>query len=148
MGVATYCVMATIAGPSGIVATRKAFDAAKRMNGNIATLSSLNEAYSAEWDALSNVAESTALEARSLGYLAGDEVVIRLSVPAGSPEPASPGERLVYEPEPTIDESTMKKIAVAVALAVFALGTIMRFFPANGAPRHHRDILVQEASRT
>ena len=118
------------------------------MERNLAVLSSLNETYTREWNALKTIPESTALEARSLGYVAEDEVVVRLSVTTVEPTPPSPGERLTYEREVVIPEARIKKISLIIALATAALGLLLRFFPPNGITKRQRDILVQIASRT
>ena len=146
LGIATYCILATIAGPSGLIATEKANESVGQMRRNVSVLQSINTAYTVEWEAMSDLPESSALEARSLGYLAIDEVAIRLSVPNAEPRPASPGERLVYEPVALIDEGSIKEIAAGVALLALVAGMALRL--RKPAERHQREILVQEASRT
>ncbi len=146
LGIATYCILATIAGPSGLIATRRANESAGRMDRNISVLQSINTTYTVEWEAMSDLPESTALEARSLGYLAVDEVAIRLSVPDAEPLPSSPGERLVYEPVTIIDEGSVKEIAAGVALLALVAGMALRL--RKPAARRQREILVHEASRT
>lgn len=148
LGMATYCLLSTIAGPSGLIATGRAMESAGLMNSNIAILRTLNETYAGEWEALSSVAETTALEARSLGYLADDEVAIRLSVPRNPPVPASPGERIVYEARSVIDEAAVKEISAIVAFIALAAGMVLRVLRHEPSSRRQREILVQEASRT
>lgn len=126
LGIATYCILATIAGHSGLIATRSAYASAGRMGRNIAELQSINTAYTLEWEAMSALPESSALEARSLGYLAVDEVAIRLSVPSSEPSPASPGDRLVHEPVTVLDEASIRKIAAGLALLVLVSGMVLK----------------------
>jgi hypothetical protein len=147
LGIAVYCILATVAGPSGIFATRKAQEAVGHMGMNIVALQSLNTAFTVEWKAMADLPESTALEARSLGYLAVDEVAIRLSVPEAEPKPASPGDRLVYEPVAVIGEAAIKEMAGLAIMLSLAVGMVLRQWK-PAVTGHQREILVQEASRT
>ncbi|MBU0928783.1 MAG: hypothetical protein KKA67_13625 [Spirochaetes bacterium] len=121
------------------------------MRDNVEALSSLNAGFASEWDGLRNVPLTTALEARSLGYLARDEVAIRLSLAADAPNPPSPGTLVAYEAGQALSERMMKELAGIAALFTAILGLAMKAAKprADRAKRaFQREILVQEASRT
>jgi len=133
------------------MATRRAESAAVAMRDNVEALSSLNAGFASEWDGLRNVPLTTALEARSLGYLARDEVAIRLSLAADAPNPPSPGTLVAYEAGQALSERMMKELAGIAALFTAILGLAMKAAKprADRAKRaFQREILVQEASRT
>jgi hypothetical protein len=121
----------------------KVATATEYMKQNAAELSSLNARYSSEWESLRTEAEATVLEARSLGYLADDEVVVRLSVAAPEFVPPSAGKRLSYEPVSVLSEGRVKELAAVAALLTVIAGMALRL-----AKPRQREILTQEASRT
>ncbi|HPE89831.1 MAG TPA: septum formation initiator family protein [Spirochaetia bacterium] len=151
IAVASYCAVSAVWGPSGLVATRRATETAAAMRGNIDELARRNERYAAELESLRVAPEATALEARSLGYLASDEVAVRLDLETEPTAPAEAGRLLEYEGASAIAEARIKDIAAAAGMAVLLAGLALK---AAGSARTgrkrggQRDILVQEASRT
>ncbi len=145
-GLLVYCALAFIWGPTGLLAVSEAHSMALRMKENISALSSLNAGYGAEWQSISMLAESRALEARSLGYIAEGETIIRLLTSEKDPEPPKAGDRLSYEPSFKLSEIKIKQIALISSLAISILG--MLFHILESRERRQRDTLVQDASRT
>ncbi|TFG84900.1 MAG: hypothetical protein E4H20_01830 [Spirochaetales bacterium] len=123
--VCAYCLMNIYLGPQGILATRDARVSVEAMTENIETLRELNDGYSAVWDALRHDARTIALEGRALGYLARDEVAIRLSIASRSASPPGPGKRLIFTPKAVLSESASKLAALAMGLLVVAFGLIL-----------------------
>jgi len=148
IGLASYCVLASTIGPTGLVAVMEAQAAAERMQRNLTVLSSLNADYSAEWEGLRTRPEATVLEARSLGYLADNEVAVRLAVTQDRAEPPSPGSRLSYEPDIIVSEPRIKQLAGIAALVAAIVGLTIRLKPWNGQKRRQREILAHVAART
>jgi len=143
IGIASYCALSALVGPSGLVSTMKIASATEGMRRNASELSSLNARYSAEWESLRTESEATVLEARSLGYLADNEVAVRLSVSAPESVPPSAGKRLSYEPVTALPEGRIKGLAALAGLLTAVAGMALR----SARPRQ-REILTQEASRT
>lgn len=147
LGLASYCLLSSIAGPSGIVATMKTQVAADEMRQNLLNLETLNSAYAKEWEVLRNIPETTALEARSLGYLAENEVVIRLSIGAGSTVPPSPGSRISFEPQSIISEQSVKYLSCLFALISVILDVAYRLYSSPANKYRQREIRAHAASR-
>lgn len=148
---ASYCAVATIWGPSGVLVARRANEMAATMRANIDELSERNERYAAELESLRAAPESTALEGRSLGYLAADEVAIRLDLVSEPAAPAEAGRMLEYAPAPTLEEPRIKDIAALAGVAALLAGLTLRAARSARPARKgvgQREILVQEASRT
>jgi len=143
IAVVSYCALSALVGPSGLASAMKVASATERMRRNASELSSLNARYSAEWESLRTESEAAVLEARSLGYLADDEVAVRLSV--GTPDfvPPTAGERLSYQPQSVLSERRIKEIAALAGLLTVVAGMAIRL-----AKPRQREILTQEASRT
>jgi len=129
-----------------VLAVHEADSAALRMKENLSALSSLHSRYVEEWQSLSADTESKALEARSLGYIADGEIIIRLLTENKDPVPPSAGERISYEPSVQLTESGIKQIALVSSLITALFGMLMHIL--NSRDHRQRETLVQEASRT
>lgn len=147
VGMAAYCVLTSIVGPSGILALRQAQLTELSMRDNLRSLEALHESFATEWAALESVPEMTALEARSLGYIAGDEVVVRMPFAATPPSPPSPGNRISFEPHVPVSVSRIQELSAMAAMATMVVSLGVKLLSGRGA-RHQREILVHEASRT
>lgn len=148
IGLATYCGLASVVGPTGILAYNDAHRALERMRTNLEQLASMNKSFADEWETLSTDYEATILEARSMGFIADDETVVRLAGASRKPNPASPGERLSYEPEPLCTEAFIKELSAVAALVAAVLGLFLRLGEGKRPLKRQREILTQEASRT
>ncbi len=154
IAVASYCAMAVVWGPSGVIVTKRAFDTAATMRRNIDDLARRNERYAAELEGLRNASEPTALEARSIGYLAADEVAVRLSLEPEPAVPAEAGRLLEYTGASALAEARIKDIAAMAGMVVLLAGLALRAARSARSARSaqgragQREILVQEASRT
>jgi hypothetical protein len=108
-----YCIMSLLWGPRGLAATAYARASTLAMAENLASLEELNAAYSQRWQALRADPDSIALEGRSLGYLAQDEVALRLSLKPSPAVPSGPGERIVYLPRASMSDLDAKILALS-----------------------------------
>ena len=128
--IVSYCLISLTLGPFGVLAFRDADGARNAMEGNIVELERMNRAFERQWQALRADAQSVALEGRTLGYLAYDEVAIRLSVGGRPGVPASPGDILTLERSGFMDDGAIKLFAlglgVAVGIVTFGLGRMRR----------------------
>lgn len=147
VGLACYCALNFVMGPSGILALRQAQATERSMRSNLETLEALHDSFATEWEALKTVPEMTALEARSLGYIATDETVVRTPFAVAPLSPPSPGERIAFEPGPGVPVSTIRELSAMAALATMAAALGARLLKARGA-RNQREILLHDASRT
>jgi len=140
-------MLSLIVGPSGLVATKKIQAATAVMQSNLVNLEYLNSTFSKEWDILQKSSEITALEARSLGYLAENEVAIRLSIGDGPDSPSSAGFRISFEPDSLMTENSIKNIALFLTALFAIIGFVFRLaLPFVGIDRH-REIRTQSAAR-
>ncbi|MDX9897603.1 MAG: hypothetical protein RBT62_01670 [Spirochaetia bacterium] len=148
MGLASYCMIAMTLGPSGILASRKALEASMSMRENLSHLAAMNSSFSAEWEALKTSPEAIALEARSLGYLADDEIAVRLPDAALTIVPPNAGKRIEYEPQSILSEADAKGMALIIALMTAIAGLGMRLLRRASPAIVQRDIRTHEALRT
>lgn len=139
-------MIVSIAGPSGIVATKKTHAAVAVMHENLLNLASLNSTYTKEWEILRTNKESTALEARSLGYLAENEVVIRLSIGDEPSLPPSAGSRLTFESESLMGEKNIKVFSLLIASFYALIGFTVSLKKHKLKNQHHRLIRTHSAS--
>jgi len=146
-GLSFYCLASLVAGPSGLLVTMETQAASAIMKKNLIGLETLNTRYAQEWDLLRINPETTALEARSLGYLAENEVAIRLSLGNGPISPASAGFRVNFEPESLLSEKTIKYMAGFLTLIVAILGTAVRWKLLTIKGTRQREIRLHAASR-
>lgn len=147
VGLACYCALTFVMGPSGVLALREAQSSERSMRNNLETLVALHDSFATEWEALQTVPEMTALEARSLGYIAADETVVRTSLPAAAPTPPSPGKRIAFEPGAGVAVSRIQELSAIAALATMVAALGARLLKARGS-RNQREILLHDASRT
>jgi cell division protein FtsB len=146
IGLASYCLLSSIAGPSGIVATRETQAASAAMRKNLDNLVALNTTYAKEWEVLRTNPASTALEARSLGYLAENEIAVRLSVDGATAEPPSAGLRISFEPHSLMAENSIKNITLLISLVSAVLGFASRLNVLSIKKYRHREIRTHVAS--
>lgn len=147
VGLACYCALTFVIGPSGILALRQAQATELSMRSNLKALEALHDSFATEWEALKTVPEMTALEARSLGYIAADETVVRTPFAAVPPSPPSPGQRIAFEPGSGVPVSRIQELSAIAALATMVAALGARLLKARGA-RNQREILLHDASRT
>lgn len=127
--VLTYCLMSLVWGPRGLSATAYAQLSAGAMAENLASLEELNASYSLRWQALRADPDSIAVEGRSLGYIAQDEVALRLSIKAALSAPSGPGERIVYLPRDAMSDLDAKILALSlgfIACAAHGIASLLR----------------------
>jgi hypothetical protein len=127
--VLAYCIMSLLWGPRGLIATAYAGESTRAMAVNLASLEELNAAYSQLWQALRADPDSIALEGRSLGYLAQNEVALRLSIKPSPAAPSGPGERIVYLPRQSMSDLDAKILALSlgfIACAAFGIISLLR----------------------
>ncbi len=141
-------MLAMTLGPSGMLASKKALEVSLHMRQNLSELAAMNSLFTAEWEALKTSPEAIALEARSLGYLADDEIVVRLPDAIPPVAPPSAGRRLEYQSYAVLTESGAKAIAFIVALTTVILGLGRRLLRRREPSPIHRDIRTHEALRT
>jgi len=147
VGMAAYCALTFLVGPSGILALRRAQAAELSMLSNLKSLEALHDSFATEWTGLKSVPEMTALEARSLGYIAGDETVVRMPFAAVPHSPPSPGERISFEPQAPVSMSRIQELSAMAALATMIIALGARLVAGRNV-RNQREILLHDASRT
>ncbi len=127
--VLAYCLMSLRWGPRGLTATAYAQLSAGAMADNLASLEELNASYSLRWQALRADPDSIAIEGRSLGYIAQDEVALRLSIEPALSAPSGPGERIVYLPRDAMSDLDAKILALSlgfIACAAHGIASLLR----------------------
>lgn len=144
----SYCVPAIIAGPSGILETRNALASADWMRDNLENLSDKNSIFNHELDDLHTLPEPIALEARSLGYVAHNEIVVRMS----SAQPiqvfsANPGQLVIYKKDPSLQDVEIKGIAIAMTIITGLTILVLKLFASRKWRPDHRASLAHDASR-
>ncbi len=158
--VAVYCILTGVFGPTGLKVTAQAKETAVSMHENIDFLEKLNAEYSIEWNALRSDPGLTAVQGRSLGFIAGDEVVVRIALPVKYEAPVFIGERVLYVPSSSLPELGIKAGAFYFWLFILLAGLVRKLlcerkqhvqFRKEGSPgvmHAQREMRVQEASRT
>jgi cell division protein FtsB len=154
--VAVYCLLTGVYGPTGLKATAQAEHTAAAMLRNIDLLEKLNIEYSLEWNALRSDADLTAVQGRSLGFIADDEIVVRLAFPVTGESPVFIGERVLYEPADSMREPGIRAASLYIWLCTVLAGIARRLFGyrkqqdyrSDHILRSQRAMRVQEASRT
>lgn len=125
-----YAVLSAALGPRGFLATREALRQAEAMRARVGELRTRYEQLEAEWRSLREDPERIAVEGRSLGYLAGDEVALRLRPrPSASVEPRGPGEMIAFEAPAALGDREAKAYALSgglIAAAAYALAAALR----------------------
>jgi len=154
--VAVYCILTGVYGSSGLKATSQAEESAAAMHRNIDSLEKLNVEYAMEWNALRSDAGLTAVQGRSLGFIASDEVVVRVSLPVATVSPAFIGDRVLFMPGRSLPVASIRLATIFVWLLLLFSGLAIRLFWSWKYPeeqgrrrfRSHREIRDQDASRT
>lgn len=127
--VLAYCLMSILWGPRGLAATAYARLSTGAMAENLVYLEELNADYSLRWQALRADPDSIAIEGRSLGYIAQDEVALRLSIKPALSAPSGPGERIVYLPRDAMSDLDAKILALSlgfIACAAHGIASLLR----------------------
>jgi cell division protein FtsB len=149
IAVAAYCVPAIVAGPSGILEMRRAASSADAMRENLDRLTDMNTMYALELDQLHSLHESTALEARSLGYIADNEIVVRMPTSSLESLPSpNPGHLVIYLKEPALRDIGIKRLSILLTAFASVAILVMKLLLADKWRTDHRASLTQEASRT
>jgi len=156
VAVAVYCILTGVYGPSGLNATAQAKESAAAMHRNIDSLEKLNVEYAMEWNALRSDAGLTAVQGRSLGFIASDEVVVRIALPTANVSPAFIGERVLFTPVRSLPAVSIRLATIFVWLFLLFSGLAIKLFWSWKYPeeqglrrlRFHREIRDQDASRT
>lgn len=154
--VAVYCLLTGVYGPAGLKATALAKEASSAMHRNLDFLEKLNADLALEWQALRNDSDITAIQGRSLGFIAKDEVVVRVALPSVKAGPPFIGERVVYTPGQFMPIDQIRLATMYTWLLLLAIGLGRKLFQGRkrewnqGSRRStvHREIRVQDASRT
>jgi len=154
--IAVYCILTGVYGPAGLKVTAQASKTATAMLENIDNLEKLNSEYSLEWTALRSDANLTAVQGRSLGFIASDEVVVRLALPLMDEPPVFIGERVLYEPAFSLRELVIRVVSLYTWICFLLAGFARKMFSyrkrqgerPNRVLRPQREMRVQEASRT
>lgn len=154
--VAVYCLLTGVYGPAGLRVMAQAQEAAAAMQKNIAFLENLHGEYALQWQALRSDPGLTAVQGRSLGFIASDEVVVRLALPVTKTDPAFIGERVLFEPGRSFSATEIRLASLYVWLFLVLAGLALKLYgPWKSwggqrpvGPRAQREILDQEASRT
>jgi cell division protein FtsB len=154
--VAVYCILTGVYGPSGLKATAQAEEAVAAMHKNINSLEKLNAEYAMEWNALRSDAGLTAVQGRSLGFIASDEVVVRVALPAATITPAFIGERVLFMPGRSLSATSIRMATIFTWLFLLFSGLALKLFWSWRHPevqglrrnRFQREIRDQDASRT
>ncbi|OHD34609.1 MAG: hypothetical protein A2087_10310 [Spirochaetes bacterium GWD1_61_31] len=107
-------------GPSGFYAYRQAREFRQTMLDNQEILSQLQAVYLHRLQALRDRPDELAAEARGLGYVIDNEVVLRLETATGQPsKPLLAGSCLVYQPGETVSDKRAKRLGFLVGLGCF-----------------------------
>jgi len=154
--IAVYCILTGVYGPAGLKVTAKASETASAMLRNIDLLEKVNIEYSLEWNALRSDADLTAVQGRSLGFIANDEVAVRLTLPVRDEPPVFIGERVLYEPVHSLPEAGIRAASLYIWLFIVLASLARKLLSHQKSQgmqvrrilRPQREIRVQEASRT
>ncbi|MBU0955593.1 MAG: septum formation initiator family protein [Spirochaetes bacterium] len=115
LSIAVYALLMGVWGPSGIKASQAADAQRVLMNSNLVNLQTMHDLYTQELAAYHSGTEVIGAEARRLGYLTPNEVVLRLDQPGqeASAGPRIPGTSVDYKSTVVISDLNAKKIALA-----------------------------------
>ncbi len=133
IGIAVYCLLSLVLGPMGTASYRDLERQVHRMRENLQVLESVNAEAVARRDAALSDPEALALEARSLGYVEPDQVVVRLGFPAASRTPRDAGTLVPYAHPRGMADAQLKAVSLAAALCAAFAGFLIR--PARGRGR-------------
>lgn len=136
IGLAVYCLLSLTLGPMGVAAYRDLDARVRGMRENLALLETLNTEARARKDSALSDPEALALEARSLGYVGPDQVVVRLGFPEGSPAARDLGTLVPFALPGGMRDEQVKAIALTAALCTAFAGFLVR--PGRKAARGGR----------
>lgn len=106
------------------------------MRANVDELRSRYERFEAEWRSLREDPARIAIEGRSLGYLAEDEVALRLRPRrSAAADPSGPGEAVSFEQPNALGDGEAKAYALSgglIAAAVCALAAALKRAKSQG----------------
>jgi cell division protein FtsB len=126
LAIAAYTLLLCIWGPSGLVAMGYAQDSIDSMRQNITVLTNLNNALHDEWQILRTDPEAVVLAGRSLGYLAHDEIAVRLNLANGPRQSANTGEQILHTPGMSLSPPHAMTIATGLWLFAALTGAVLR----------------------
>jgi hypothetical protein len=119
------------------------------MRENLGALIETNAMYARELEQLHNLPESTALEARSLGYIAEDEKVVRLPAASSALVPAPiPGTLVIYIKDPLLLDADIKRFSAFITVMAALSALVLKYLLADRWRPGHRASLAHDASRT
>ncbi|MBN1243210.1 MAG: hypothetical protein JXA15_10960 [Spirochaetales bacterium] len=127
-----YCIFAVAWGSSGVRAEREARILVDRMVENVETLETRNRDLKARLEWMANEEEAMRLEARSLGYLERDALLVRLPRAAERSDSASTGSFIAWEHVEGVSDADLKLAGLLSGLAVFFASL---FVPDGGGRR-------------
>lgn len=125
IGLAVYCLLSLLLGPMGTAAYSDLDARVSSMRENLSSLEALNAEARARKDSALSDPESLALEARSLGFVGSDQVVVRLGFPEGTTSPRDLGTLVPYVPPRGLEDSQLKAVSLASALCAAFVGLLM-----------------------
>ncbi len=126
IGLAVYCLLSLLLGPMGMAAYDDLETRVRGMRENLARLESLNSEARARKDSALSDPEALALEARTLGYVAPGQVVVRLGFPEASPDPGDLGTLVPFAPPRGMEDAELKAASLAAALVAAFAGFLIR----------------------
>lgn len=152
IGIAVYCLLSLTLGPMGTASYRDLELQVRSMRENLETLESLNAEAAARRDAALSDPEALALEARSLGYVEPDKVVVRLGFPAPSRPARDPGTLVPYTRPRGMADTQMKAASLAAALCAALCAAFAGFLVRPGIQprrksRRNRDFRASQIHR-
>jgi len=136
IGLAVYCLLSLLLGPMGTAAYSDLDARVRSMRENLTSLEALNAEARARKDSALSDPEALALEARSLGFVGPDQVVIRLGFPEGTASPRDLGTLVPYVPPRGLEDSQLKAVSLASALCAVFVGFLAG--PGRRKPRGNR----------
>lgn len=136
IGLAVYCLISLIMGPMGVLAYEDLDARVRGMRENLTLLEALNSEARARKDSAHSDPEALALEARSLGYVGPDQVVVRLGFPEASSAARDLGTLVPFTQPGGMRDEQVKAISLAAALCAAFAGFLVR--PGRKTPRGSR----------
>jgi len=122
IGLAVYCLLSLFLGPMGLAAYSDLDVRVAGMRQNLSFLEALNSEARARKDSALYDPEALALEARSLGFVGPDQVVVRLGFPEGTTSPRDLGTLVPYVPPRGMEDAQLKAVSLAAALCAAFTG--------------------------
>jgi len=118
------------------------------MRNNLESLTVKNKIFSHELEELHKLPEPIALEARSLGYIANNEIVVRIA--SAQPVPvftADPGTMVVYQKDSSLNDVEIKGIAMVMTCITGLAMLVLYIFTSGKRQPLQRATLAHDESR-